>query len=393
MPPLAGINTRTCTPPAFPSFCPTITTPLVFPPGNNAPSVDSVDYHAKQPYLGQWNLAIEQKLPGNTVLTVGYVGTRGVHLWQSEDVNPVAPTSIVNGLPYWNPAILGPKEAAGCLSSVPTCRENPNFASNVQIETHGESFYTALQVGVNKRLGRGLQFQANYVWSKSLDDSTGILADGSGQVSDSQFNKKLDWGPTPYNAKHNLRVNALYRIPGMQGDSWAAAATKGWWLGSIVSAQSGFPFSPTLGYSSSLSDAIGVQPPNYERPNYAPSFNPATVIVGSPNEWFNPNMFTAPPDGNHGDVGRNVLIGPKLVSMDLSVNKDTAIRALGEGASLQFRAEVFNLLNHPNFAVPANPSVLGSDPAFGGTINQTAGAIAGTTTSSRQIQLALKLVF
>jgi hypothetical protein len=404
MPPLAGINTLACGPP---TFCPTLTTPLTFPPGNAAPSVDSLDFHAKQPYLAQWNLAIEQKLPGNTVLTMGYVGTRGVHLWQSEDVNPVAPTSIVNGLPYWNPAVLAQEEAFGCLSVAPTCRLNPNFAANVQIETHGESFYNALQIGVNKRLGHGLQFQANYVFSKSLDDSTGILADGSGQVTDSQFNKKLDWGPTPYNTKHNLRVNALYRIPNVKGDNLAAKATGGWWLGGIVAAQSGFPFSPTLGYFSSLSDAAGGQPPNYERPDYVTSanlaqaqainpnavaFNPSTVITGNPNQWFNPNMFTAPPTGSHGDVGRNVLIGPNLVDMDLSVNKDTAIRALGEGASLQFRVEVFNLLNHPNFAIPANPSVLGNAPPFG-SINESAGAIAGTTTTSRQIQMALKLIF
>lgn len=401
MPPLAGLSSLACGPP---SFCPTLTTPLTIPPGNAAPSVDSVDFHAKQPYLVQWNLAVEQKLPGNTVLTVGYVGTRGVHLWQSEDVNPVAPTSIVNGLPYWNPAILGQEEAFGCLAVVPTCRENPNFGANTQIETHGESFYNALQIGINKRLGHGLQFQANYVFSKALDDSTGILADQSGQVTDSQFNKLLDWGPTPYNVKHNLRVNALYRIPNVKGDNWAAKTTAGWWLGGIVSAQSGFPFSPTLGYFSSLSDAANSG--NAERASYVTSsnlaqalalnpnavaFNPATVITGNPNQWFNPNMFTTPPDGSHGDVGRNVLIGPNLVDMDLSVNKDTAIRKLGEGANLQFRVEVFNLLNHPNFGVPLNPSVFGS-PSPGG-FSPSAGAISNTTTSSRQIQLALKLIF
>ena len=174
----------------------------------------------------QWNLAIEQKLPGNTVLTVGYVGTRGVHLWQSEDVNTVLPTSIVNGAPFWDPAILGPKEAAGCLSIVPTCRANPNLGANTQIESHGESFYNGLQVGINKRLGHGLQFQANYVWSKLLDNSTGILADQSGQVTDPLFNKKFDWGPSPYNVKHNLRINALYRIPGMKGDGLAATVDR-----------------------------------------------------------------------------------------------------------------------------------------------------------------------
>ena len=400
MPPLAGIHALTCGPP---TFCPTMTTPLTFPPGSGGTNVDSMDFHAKQPYMIQWNLAIEQKLPGNTVLTLGYVGTRGVHLWQSEDVNTVLPTAIVNGAPFWDPAILGPKEAAGCLSIVPTCRANPNFGANTQIESHGESFYNGLQVGVNKRLGHGLQFQANYVWSKLLDNSTGILADQSGQVTDPLFNKKFDWGPAPYNIKHNLRINALYRIPGMRGDGLAAKLTGGWWLGGIVAAQSGFPFSPTLGYFSSLSDATNsgiVERASYVTPaNLAQAqalnpkavvFNAATVIQGIPNQWFNPNMFTVNTAGSHGTVGRNVLTGPNLTDVDLSVNKDTAIRKLGEGGSLQLRAEVFNLMNHPNFGPPSSTSLFGSAT---GAISQSAGVIGATITTSRQIQLALKVIF
>ena len=400
MPPLAGVNALTCGPP---TFCPTLTTPLTFPAGSGATNVDSMDFHAKQPYLMQWNLAIEQKLGGSTVLTVGYVGTRGVHLWQSEDVNTVLPTAIVNGAPFWNPAILGPEEAAGCLSIVPTCRANPNFGANTQIETHGESFYNALQVGVNKRLGHGLQFQANYVWAKSLDDSAGILADQSGQVTDPLFNKRYDWGVTPYNTKHNLRANALYRIPGVKGANLLSKLTSGWWLGGIVAAQSGFPFSPTLGYFSSLSDATssGI----VERASYVTSsnlaqalalnpkavvFNASTVIQGIPNQWFNPNMFTVNTAGSHGTVGRNILTGPNLTDVDISVNKDTAIRKLGEGGSLQFRLEVFNLLNHPNFGLPLSSSLFGSAT---GAISGAAGSISSTTTTSRQIQLALKVIF
>ena len=400
MPPLAGIHALTCGPP---TLCPTFTTPLTFPSGSGGTNVDSMDFHAKQPYLIQWNLAVEQKLPGNTVLTLGYVGTRGVHLWQSEDANTVLPTSIVNGAPFWNPAILGPKAAAGCLSIVPTCRANPNLGANTQIESHGETFYNGLQVGVNKRLGHGLQFQANYVWSKLLDNSAGILADQSGQVTDPLFNKKFDWGPAPYNVKHNLRINALYRIPSMKGDGLAAKVTGGWWLGGIVSAQSGFPFSPTLGYFSSLSDATnsGIVRARQLCDRFKPgpsagtesegcSVQRGTVIQRTPNQWFNPNMFTVNAAGSHGTVGRNVLTGPNLTDVDLSVNKDTAIRKLGEGGNLQFRAEVFNLMNHPNLGPPSASSIFGSAT---GAISQSAGVISSTITTSRQIQLALKLVF
>ena len=119
-------------------------------------------------------------------------------------------------------------------------------------------------------------------------------------------------------------------------------------------------------------------------------FNPATVIQGNPTQWFNPNMFTVPTPGYHGTVGRNVLTGPGLTDVDLSVNKDTAIRKLGETGSLQFRAEVFNLMNHPNFGPPSAASIFGSAT---GAISQSAGVISSTITTSRQIQLALKLVF
>ena len=104
-------------------------------------------------------------------------------------------------------------------------------------------------------------------------------------------------------------------------------------------------------------------------------FNAATVIQGIPNQWFNPNMFTAGTPGSHGTVGRNVLTGPNLTDVDLSVNKDTAIRKLGEGGSLQFRAEVFNLMNHPNFGPPSATSLFGSAT---GAISQSAGVIGAT---------------
>jgi hypothetical protein len=402
-PPIAGVNSvGPCIP-----FCasPALTLPLTLPPGSASSSVQTANYYVKQPTLYQWNLSVEHELPGSVVLTVGYVGTRGVHLWQPKEANPVLPTSIVGGIPYWDPAVLGPQENAGCLSIVPTCRRDPNLGSNIQVNSLGESFYNALQVGVNKRLSHGFQIQANYVWSKALDDSNGIVADGSGtmsgQITEALYTKKIDWGPSPFDVKHNLRVNLLYRVPNLQSSNPIAQVGKGWWLGTIVAAQSGFPFSPLLSYASCLCgvETDRASPVTEANLAQALAFNPAavvynkaTVITGSPNEWYNPNMFTVPPNGSHGLLGRNAFRGPNLTSWDLSVNKDTPIRKLGEAANLEFRAEFFNLLNHPNLQVP-QVGGLGATLASPQGINPIAGTIVATTTTSRQIQLALKLIF
>jgi Carboxypeptidase regulatory-like domain/TonB dependent receptor len=402
-PPIAGVNSvGPCIP-----FCasPALTLPLTIPPGSASSSVETANYYIKQPTLYQWNLSVEHKLPGSVVLTVAYVGTRGVHLWQAKEANPVLPTSVVGGIPYWDPAVLGPEENAGCLSIVPTCRRDPNLGSNIQVNSLGESFYNALQIGVNKRLSHGFQIQGSYVWSKSLDDSNGIVADGSGtmsgEITEALYTKRIDWGPSPFDVKNNLRINLLYRVPNLQSSNPIAQVAKGWWLGSIVAAQSGFPFSPTLSYDPSLSglEEDRASPVTAGNLAQALAFNPNavlynknTVIVGSPTEWYNPNMFTVPPNGSHGTLGRNAFRGPGLYDWDLSMNKDTPIRKLGEGANLQFRAEFFNLLNHPNFQVP-QVAGLGATEASSQGINPIAGSMVATTTTSRQIQLALKLIF
>ncbi len=157
---------------------------------------------------------------------------------------------------------------------------------------------------------------------------------------------------------------------------WLAS---GWSLNSILTLQSGFPFTPQLSYNPSNNGDTK----NPVRPFVNPAFT-GPVIIGSPNQWFNPAAFLAPPNasGFYGNLGRDTLIGPGLATWDLSAIKDTRIH---ERLSLQFRAEFFNILNHANFntpnAVVFTPS--GTSP--------TAGVITSTSTTSRQIQFALKL--
>ena len=293
--------------------------------------------------------------------------------------------------------LSGPAATCPLVRRFRAPRLNP-FSSNFALfTTGGESWYNALEVNLTKRVGHGLEFQSAYTYSKLLDDTEGLSnsdTSGSqtGQIED-PFNRKLEWGPGNFDVRQNWRFNALYHFPNhVQG--FADKFVNGWWMGSIVAVQTGTPFSPLL---SSDREQAGLAGTNggLERPNYVTAsniaaitaaaqaaglttcppnssgcfpynpviYNPKTVITGNVQQWFNPNMFALQPVGTIGDVGRNTLTEPGLATWDFSVNKDTAVR-LGEAGRIQFRAELFNILNHPNFGPAQNG---GFFRAVGGT--------------------------
>jgi hypothetical protein len=169
-------------------------------------------------------------------------------------------------------------------------------------------------------------------------------------------------------------------------------AVSGWTLSTIAAIQSGFPFSPQLGYNPTGSGDTR----NPVRPDINPDFH-GKLYPGTPTQFFDASAFSAPAYGTFGNLGRDTLVGPGLANLDLSLHKSTR---LGECLNAQFRAEFFNVLNHTNFATP-NPVVFSSGPSQGTTANQTApvvdsptaGVITSTATSSRQVQFGLKLIF
>lgn len=391
---------------------------------NSSPQVINHDY--RQPHMYDFNLAVERQLPFNVALSVAYAGSRGIDLWQITEGNPRCPTqnsyvpqgcsaiTLFNGPTQWiSPAAL--TNANNLLNSGATTFTAPatnarlnSFWSEIQYDNStGESWYNSLQVNLTKRVTHGLEFQSAYTWSKSLDDSQGELAPdvGGSQVLwiEDPFNPKSDWGPSIFDIRQNWRFNVLYHLPAMQGDNFAAKALSGWWMGSIVAVQTGYPFSPLIG---SDREQVGIfTGANIDRPSFVTSANLSTsqagavvynhnsVIVGSPNEWYNPNMFTLQPTGAIGTVGRDSLTGPGLATWDINVNKDTHLHWLGEQGVLQFRAEVFNLLNKANFGLP-------NATAFSGTAGDlvekplaTAGVISTTSTDPREFQFSLKVIF
>jgi hypothetical protein len=270
-----------------------------------------------------------------------------------------------------------------------TTRPNPYLGAGFFWYTEGNSSYNALQIDVTRRLTHGLQFRGNYTWSKNLDMNSGLTgaqAQNQAQMILNRNDLRQDWGPSALNVASQASISALYALPFGKGQHWmgdargfAGALIGGWQLNGIETLLSGFPFTPQIG-SNRSGDGDTRNP---DRPSLNPAFS-GPVILGSPNGWFNPNAFVLPTAGTYGDLGRGVYRGPGLAELDMSLFKTTRIT---ERTNLQFRAEVFNVLNHANFDTP-NATV------FSGTsYNPSAGLITATATSSRQIQFGLKLFF
>jgi hypothetical protein len=183
-----------------------------------------------------------------------------------------------------------------------------------------------------------------------------------------------DWGPTALNITSQANISGHYDLPLGRGK-----LAGGWQLNGIATLLSGFPFTPQVG-SNRSGDGNTRNP---DRPSLSPSFT-GPVVAGNPNQWFNANAFVMPAAGTWGTLGRGTFTGPGLADVDVSLFKNTAV---AEGVALQFRAEVFNTLNHANFG-PPNATVFSS-----GAASASAGLITATATTSRQIQLGLKLIF
>jgi hypothetical protein len=268
---------------------------------------------------------------------------------------------------------------------------NPKLANTTTWLTEGLSSYNALNVDVSHRLTSGFQLRGVYTFAKSLDEGTAVNSSvGTNAPGFVMYpgNPKLDWGPSTSDVRHLAVINGSYELPFGHGkpflrdlSGWREKFVSGWVLSGIETVQSGFPFTPQLGFNPTNNGDSR----NPIRPSWNPSFA-GPVILGGPNQYFNPNAFILPPAGTYGNTGRDVLIGPGLAELDASLLKNTAI---SERVNLQFRAEFFNLLNRANFATP-NPVVFSS----AGTIpSPTAGVITSTSTTSRQIQFGLKLLW
>ncbi len=352
----------------------------------------------KTPTLISWSLRVQQEVTPNTSLSVAYVGSHGYHEIIGADGNEPIPT-ICPAAPC--PADY-PSTFPGALKNAPVPagsyyipagrpKANPTLANTWTWFSLGNSNYNALQVDANHRFSHGVGLRGVYTWSKALDNGDSLNATTSANapaLTSNPFNLQADYGLAGYDIRHIGVISAIYALPFGRGQAlasdlggWGNALVSGWSVNSIVTLQDGFPFTPQLSYN----PANNGDTRNPVRPFRNPDFT-GPVILGNPNQWFNPNAFLQPPanSGFYGDLGRDTFIGPGLATWDFSALKETSIH---ERLSLQFRAEIFNLLNRANFNTP---NLIVFTPSG---VSGTAGAITSTSTTSRQVQFGLKLIW
>jgi Carboxypeptidase regulatory-like domain/TonB-dependent Receptor Plug Domain len=340
-----------------------------------------VQANAQTPTVQEWNFTVEREVYHDMSLRVAYVGSHGYHGLLSIDPNSIPAQvcgSAVGCTAGGTPGTTKSTVPQGAQYIPVASRPNPYLGAGFFWYTEGNSSYNALQIDAKKRLSHGLQFRANYTWSRGLDMNSGLTGAQSNNQAQMILDRNdvaRDWGPSALNAAHQGSISASYSMPFFHANKFLG----GWQVNAIVTLLSGFPFTPQVG-SNRSGDGDTRNP---DRPSLNPAFS-GPVILGSPTGWFNPNAFTLPAAGTYGNLGRGTYSGPGLADLDTSLFKTFPVT---ERVSLQFRAEFFNALNRVNFGTP-NATVYS-----GTTYSPSAGLITSTATTSRQIQFGLKLIF
>ncbi len=393
--------------------------------------------HPNRNYVMQWNLNVQQQLTPSLAAMVAYVGSRGIHqpfrvdeadlviptktpygyLWPKVDAfgnifSPVCNATDPNGPPDTDPSCLPPNTI------------NPNYGSVRGMFYEGRSYYNALEAQLAKRMSHGFQVQGTFTWAKSIDTSSASVAGdtfGNSISSLPWFDLRLNRGLSDFNVGRTFVLNGTWEVPSPKSFSAPAQwALGGWELGIIFTASGGIPITPTFGTGS---DPLGsLSSDDWDVPNrLGGSGCNSLTNPGNPNNYIKTNCFAVPvapspafwnancdpaplslgatlPPGDlrcfnlRGNAGRNIVIGPGLTELDFSLFKNNYIKRISERFNVQFRAEIFNILNHANFAPPSMPT--NSDIFDGtGTLSPGAGVLTRTTTTAREIQFAVKVIF
>ena len=296
--------------------------------------------------LLSWNLTVERQLRDDLIARVGYVGSKGTHLAYNIDAN-----AAFNG------------------GDVP----DPNFGVVTESISGGNSNYHSLQLSLNKRFSRGFTLDANYSWNH-INDWVSYQSDTDSINVINPFKPGAYAGTSDLDIRHRLTLRSVWEIPGPKS-GLAHGVLGGWQASGIWSWQSGAPFTVFCGCDNA-GTGIGNDLADQTGPVHYTSGSHAARLA----EWFDTNSFTENAVGTFGNARRNNLRGPRYFNIDFSVQKHIT---LTERLKLEFRAEFFNILNHPNFGLPDN--FLGDGPGSFGVISSAADPRIG--------QLALKLTF
>lgn len=337
----------------------------------------SIEYDPARNYVMQWNASVQRVLAPNLTLLVAYAGSRGVHMFSmGNDVDIVIPTYTPQG--YLFPSPVGSGK-----------RLNPNVGSIRQLTWGDSSNYNSLQTRLQKTFSHGFQVQGSFTWQKSIDGYSSSVFPTQFQNSAATLfiNRHLNRGPSDFNVGRVAVIDGLWELPQMRAGPLALKALiNGWQMGGILTVSDGLPFTPLIS-----GDAAGENSSStYDVPNRVP--DPACTHLtnpGNPSQYINLACYSFPVPANLlGNAGRNSLVGPGLAELDYSVHRNFPVRFISDAARLQFRTEIFNLANRANFEPPLPNNSLYNSKV---TPLATAGVITSTATTSRQIQLALRL--
>jgi len=360
----------------------------------------------KQPYMMQYTLTLQQEIMPNTVLTIGYQGSGGRKIPRMmNDANifpqtkydaslyPNGPGPEFNGRTYFPfCTAYSPSGDFSCPrgNDLPREKLNPNFGVIRTQLWDGNSNYNALRISLARRFSAGLAFQFSYNYSKAIDEGSnsthsdaneGNLANSSWMVVD-RFDKASMRGTSSNHVGQTFSGTFSYVVP-YNPQGAAGLVLGGWSFNGILTLATG----PTTSFSMDWDRSGMGQGTASERPELKPGFsnNPILDDGREPTAYYDVNAFSFAPQGFLGDLGRNTLTLGGVATFDLGMTKDWA---LTEGAKLQFKTEIFNIANRANFGIPGM-ELFGR----GGVPDPTAGIVTKTTTTSRQIQFALKIVF
>ena len=332
----------------------------------------------KRNYVMQWNYNMQRELAPNLTATIAYVGSRGVHQpFRADDIDTVLPTLTPAGYLWPSPAGSG-------------TRLNTNVGRIDALIWDSNSAYNGLETQVVKKMAHGFQLQGSYTWSKSIDDGSGSTHGdpfANSISSEFFFDAKIRRGLSDFNIKHNAVINYIWEIPGVHSGNVLGWAASGWQAGGVFEVQSGLPFTPLLG-----GDPLGLKSNfPYDFPNHNFTAGCGSGVNPGQIQYINMQCFSFPnPSTLLGNTSRNSIIGPGLTDLDFSLFKNNRIPRISEQFNVQFRAEVFNILNHANFQAPIDNETLFDQ---NGVPVPGAGRIDRTTTTARQLQFAVKISF
>ncbi len=334
-------------------------------------SMDGIDYNLNQPYVARWQVNLEREIADGTMFRIGYSGARGIHLMgQLISVNSPVPEVQGDGrlfFPQGSPYV------------------NPAFSRIGLRRSQFNSFFHGLTLSLQSRFGDRFSLRGKYTWSRSIDEASNHTFNdfvASDQVP-TLWNYRANRGLSDFDQDHVFAASFSWSIWD-GGDSRLGRVLGGWEMHTLMQALAGTPFAPRVGFDRArLRPGFGDVG---QRPDLVAGRSAGDIVLGDPARYFDATAFSLPEAGFLGNLGRGTLRGPGILAWDLALHK-TLFRK--ERQSLQLRAEAFNVTNHPNFQVPSGRALF---TAQGGRIG-SAGRITETSTTSRQVQLALRWDF